>query len=599
MKHAKAEDKPQVRSGFYTYKRLLTYLRPYIGKFLFAIFAMSIFGATDGAIPYLLKMVLDDVFGNQDKTKLMDLVQILLAFSILRGLFGFLEKYLTASVGHSIVRDLRNEVFDKFLTLSPSFFERTASGGLISRITNDALLVRTALTDAGASLLRDSVRIIALISVSFYLDPYLALIAFVGFPFCIYPVIVFGKKVKRFSKTGQEQFGDLTGLLSEVITGHKVIRVFRREKFERERFRRENDVYTGFLLKAEKYGALSSPTNEVLATLAIAAVVVYGGLSVISGVRSQGEFIAFITSVFLLYEPFKKLSRINATLQTGLAAADRIFDVIDTPEDVKDEGTIELEDRVKKIVFDKVSFSYQSKIGEEQDVLKNISFSVASGSTIALVGMSGAGKSTLVNLLPRFYDPTKGAITINGHNLSDLSLSSLRNSISLVSQHVFLFNDTIYHNISYGKANASREDVLGSAKRAYALEFIEGLPNGIETDIGEQGMRLSGGQRARISIARALLKDSPILILDEATASLDNDSEDQVQSAIDELMRGRTTFVIAHRLSTVRTADVILVMKGGEIVEKGTHDDLLEKDGEYARLHAIQFKSSTKFIQNV
>jgi ATP-binding cassette, subfamily B, bacterial MsbA len=585
-------------SGFVTYKRLLTYLRPYLSKFLLAIVSMAIFGATDGAIPYLLKMVLDDVFGSQNKQMLWVLVGILMVFSVVRGLFGFLQKYLTAMVGHSIVKDLRNQIFDKFLVLSPSYFEKTASGGLISRVTNDALLVRTALTDAVASLLRDTIRIIALVSVAFYLDPILALIAFIGFPLCIYPVIVFGKKVKRFSRSGQEQFGGITGLLGEVISGHKVIRIFSRENFERKRFEKENETFTNYQLKAEKYGALSSPTNEVFATLAIAAVLVYGGLSVIGGVRTQGDFIAFITSVFLLYEPFKKLSRINATLQTGLAAADRIFELIDEPVEVEDKGTLLLDSAINQITFDKVSFSYSKNTDSNIPVLYELNFTINNGTTIAIVGESGAGKSTLVNLLPRFYEATSGKILIDNKDITLFTLDSLRRQISLVSQHVFLFNDTIYNNIVYGRESATEEEVREAAKKAYALEFIERLHKGFDTDIGEQGMRLSGGQRARISIARALLKDAPVLILDEATASLDNESEDQVQRAIDALMSGRTTFVIAHRLSTIQSADSIFVMKAGKIVERGSHQELLQLEGEYARLYNIQFKKSVQMVEN-
>ncbi len=589
-------------NGFQTYKRLLRYLKPYLGKFLFAIGAMAIFGATDGAIPYLLKIILDDVFGSQNKHMLWVLVGVLVVFSVVRGVFGFLEKYLTATVGHSIVKDIRNQIFEKFLTLSPAYFERTPSGGLVSRVTNDALLVRTALTDAAASLLRDSVRIIALISVAFYLDPMLALIAFIGVPFCIYPVILFGKKVKRFSRIGQEQFGDITGLLSEVISGHKVIRIFSRESHEKKRFEDENSKFTNMLLKAEKYGALSSPTNEVLATLATAAIIVYGGLSVIGGVRTQGDFIAFITAVFLLYEPFKKLSRINATLQTGISAADRIFELLDEPVEVEDIGSEVVSSPILNVAFDSVSFSYDRFSYEGREgaartpiaVLEDVSFTVSQGTTVALVGASGAGKSTLVNLIPRFYDVTEGSILFNGRDIRSFTLASLREQISLVGQHVFLFNDTVRNNILYGKEGVSEEDLLTAAKRAYALEFIESLPDGFEQEIGEQGMRLSGGQRARISIARALLKDAPVLILDEATASLDNESEEQVQNAIDELMQGRTTFVIAHRLSTIRSADIILVMKSGRIVEQGSHEELLSIGGEYARLYDIQFRTSAE-----
>ena len=553
---------------------------------------MSIYGVTDGAIPLLLKTVLDDVFGNSDKQMLIYIVVGLLVFSVIRGIFGFLEKYLSASVGHSVVRDIRNDIFGKLLQMSPDFFEKQASGGLISRITNDALLVRTALTDAGASIMRDTVRIIALLGIAIYLDPLLACIAAIGFPLCIYPVIRFGKRVKKLSRSGQEQFGGMTGLLNEVIQGHKVVSIFLREKFELDRFKEENNNYTQVQLKAEKYGALSSPTNEVLATLAVAAIIVYGALSVMDNARTQGDFIAFITSIFLLYEPFKKLSRVNTTLQAGMAAAERILEVIDTESNVKDSGTVILNREIDSLEFRNVSFVYQSKY----KALENINFLAKSGQTIALVGMSGSGKSTLVNLIPRFYDVSLGSILINGRPIQEYTLPSLRENISLVGQNVFLFSDTIYNNISYGRTGASKEEIERAAELSYSTDFINNLEDGFQSQVGEQGGRLSGGQKARIAIARALLKDSPILILDEATASLDNDSEEQVQKALEVLVRGRTVFVIAHRLSTVRSADLILVMKEGSIVERGSHEELLKIQGEYSRLYEIQFKKDERSV---
>ncbi len=577
-----------------TFKRLVSYLKPYKWTFSTSILSMTIFGATDGLIPYFLKKILDDVFGSKNKEMLKYLVIALVIFSVVRGVFGFLEKYLSARVGYSVVRDIRNEIFNKVLYASVGFLEAVPSGGIISRVTNDSLLVRTALTEAGASLLRDSVRVIALLVVAFYLDPTLAMMAFIGFPFCVLPVLKFGKRVKKLSRKGQEQFGGITGLLSEVISGAKVVRAFTREKWEEERFNRENNNFNEVLLKAEKYGALASPTNEVLATLAIAGIIVYGALSVIGGVRTQGDFIAFITSVFLLYEPFKKLSRVNTTLQTGISAADRIFEFIDTEDIVKDEGREELSSDSLSVEFKNVGFSYDSS-GKE--VVIDVSHKVLPNSMLALVGMSGSGKSTLVSLLPRFYDVTRGQILINGLDIRDYTIASLRGKLSLVSQHVFLFDDTVYNNIAYGREGATRDEVIQAARGANALEFIEQMDNQFDTKIGEQGYKLSGGQRARISIARALLKNSPLLILDEATSSLDNDSEEQVQTAIDELMVGRTVIVIAHRLSTIRSADCILVMKSGKIIETGDHETLLKVGGEYRRLYDIQFKDTNVLRQ--
>lgn len=572
-----------------TYKRLLKYLKPYKGTFIIGILSMTVFGATDGLIPYFLKKILDDVFGSKNQEMLKYLVIALVVFSVVRGLFGFLEKYLSAKVGHSVVRDIRDEIFRKVLHMSVGLLEGMPSGGIISRVTNDALLVRTALTDSGASLLRDTVRVIALLTVAFYLDPFLAMLAFIGFPLCVYPVLKFGKKVKKLSRAGQEQFGGITGLLGEVISGAKVVRAFLREPWEERRFKDENERFTAVLLKSEKYGALASPTNEVLATLAVAGVIVVGALSVIKGVRTQGDFIAFITSVFLLYEPFKKLSRINTSLQSGIAAADRIFEFLDIEDAVKDDGVLELSRDIQSVRFNKIGFSYEPT---SKEVLIGIDYELQAGTMLALVGMSGSGKSTLVSLLPRFYDVVSGSIEINGKDIRNYKLPSLRSQISLVGQHVFLFDDTIFNNIAYGREGVSKEEVYEAALKANATEFIDELPQGFDTRIGEQGLKLSGGQRARISIARALLKNSPILILDEATASLDNDSEEQVQKAIDQLMIGRTVIVIAHRLSTVRTANCILVMKGGKIVEKGSHEELLNVGGEYRRLYDIQFKDT-------
>ncbi|MCB0322008.1 MAG: ATP-binding cassette domain-containing protein [Bdellovibrionales bacterium] len=574
------------------YRRLLSYLTPYRKTFFLALGAMVMYGATDGAVPYLLKRVLDDVFGSQNETMLLYLVGIIMAFAVIRSFFGFFQRYLAAAVGLGIIKDLRNEISEKLLTLSPAFYHLHSTGALISRVTNDTLLVRSALTDATASILRDTVRVIALLIVAFYLDPLLALIAFVGFPLGLYPMIRFGKKVRRLSRRGQDQFGGLTGLLQETIVGHKVVQAFGREGYENERFRAENQLFTDTLLRAEKYGALASPTNEIVASLAIAAVIFYGGFSVISGVRTQGDFIAFVSAMFLLYEPLKKMSRVNNLVMTGVAAAERIFEILDTKADIADApGAIEVDAHGAAIDFASVSFAYENSIeGEPQLVLRDVSLQIQPGETVALVGASGSGKSTFVNLLPRFYDPNAGRITIGGTDIREVTLASLRRSVAIVSQHTFLFNDTIHHNIAYGRLEASTEEIIEAAKAANAHTFISALPDGYQTVIGEQGLKLSGGQRARIAIARALLKDAPVLILDEATASLDSESEGLVQEAIDHLMQGRTVLVIAHRLATIREANRIAVFSAGRIIELGSHDELLQRGGEYAKLYRLQFR---------
>lgn len=573
-------------NSFAAYKRLLKYLKPYFGQFLIALTAMGIYGATDGAVPYILKRVLDDIFGSRNEALLWQLVSVILIFAVLRGAFGFLERYLIASVGLKIVRDIRNDICQHLLSLSPSFFSKNNSGTLVSRMTNDTLQVKAALTDAAGSVLRDSIRVIALLVAALYLDPVLGGIALIGFPLALFPVMKFGKKVRKLSRMGQDNFGDLTSLLQEIILGSKVIQSFTNEQQEQKRFEKENQNLTDVFRKAEKYGALSGPSNEVLASLAIAGIILYGGFSVISGVRTQGDFIAFITSLFLLYDPLKKIGRVNTIIQTGLAASERIFEVIDTKSEITEvKNPIILQTKAPSIEYRDVAFTYNKGFA-----LKNINLKIKAGETIALVGMSGGGKSSLVNLLPRFYDPTIGEVFIDNVNIKNYSLESLRESIAIVSQHTFLFNESIFHNIAYGKKNATLEEVEAAAKAAFADEFISKLAHGYDSKIGEQGLNLSGGERARITIARALLKNAPILILDEATASLDSEAEHIVQQAIDNLMKNKTVLVIAHRLSTIRQASRIVVLKNGEIVEIGSHSELLNLGQEYNKLHRLQFQ---------
>ncbi len=547
---------------------------------------MVIFGASDGAIPYLLKHVLDDVFGAGSREMLWFLVGAILGLAVIRSIFGFIQRYFAEAVGLKIIRDLRDDISAHLLKLGPDFYNANTTGNLISRMTNDTLLVRQALTDASVTLIRDSIRIIALTITAFVLDPVLATIAFVGVPLGIYPIIRFGKRVKKLSRVGQDQLGGLTTTLHEIILGHKVIQAFSREKEELTRFKDENEITTKTYIKAGKYSALSRPTNEFLGSLAVAGVIIYGGVSVIDGIRTQGDFIAFLTAMFLLYEPLKKIGRVHNAIQTGISAAERVFEIVDTPPSIINaENAKELVLTKGHIVYDNVSFAYEN----DEPVLHNINLTIEPGESLALVGMSGGGKSTIVNLLPRFYDPTVGSITIDNQNLKDVTLESLRKNIAIVSQHTFLFNDTVLYNIGYGLPNATEEKIIETAKAAYAHEFISKLPNSYQTIIGEQGLRLSGGERARIAIARALLRDAPILVLDEATASLDSEAEDLVQKAIELLMKGRTVLVIAHRLATIRNASRIAAVVNGRVVETGSHEELLQLNGEYAKLYRLQF----------
>jgi len=577
-------------------KRLLGYLKPHRKKFFVAVAAMAVYGMTDGVIPFLLKNILDKIFGEQDLSMLYVIPALLVGFAVLRAGFGFAQQYLSASVGLSIVEDIRNDINRKLLDLSPSFYNASRAGNLISRMTNDTLLVRTALTDASAALLRDSIRICALVFAAIWLDPVLGTIALFIFPLAIYPIIRFGKKVRKHSRVGQDQFGGLTSNLGETIAGYKVIQSFNLQEMIQKRFLQENSVLTRTLKKAERYGALSGPTNEVFSSLAIAAIIIYGGSSVISGSRTQGQFVAFLVALFLMYDPAKKLGKINNTIQTGFSAAERIFELLDEEIEISEKEnarTLQLAGSKGEgsIKFEDLSFSY-SEPGEP--VLSGISLEVPHGKTLALVGPSGGGKSTLVSMLPRYYDPVRGRVLIAGEDIREVSLKSLRDAVSVVDQHTFLFNDTIAANIGFGDVSANMDKIRSAAKAASALGFIEELPEGFDTVIGEQGLRLSGGQRARIAIARALIKDSPILVLDEATAALDSESEQYVQEAIENLMEGRTVVVIAHRLATVRSADQIAVIDKGKVAELGTHEELLSQDGIYTKLHSMQFGSESE-----
>jgi subfamily B ATP-binding cassette protein MsbA len=491
-----------------------------------------------------------------------------------------------SSIGLRIVTDLRNKLYEQIQKQSLSFFAEHPTGLLMSRITNDVQSVQTASAEAITALVKDSFMLISLVGVIFYTDWKLALIAIVVFPLTIYPIAMFGRKMRKVTTSTQITMGTLNSLLQETISGTRIVKAFGMEKYESKRFAAENERLFKYNMKAVSVNAISSPLMDFLGGLGIAAVIFYGGYNVVQGHSTPGTFFSFIAALLMLYEPVKRLTNINNTINQGIAGADRIFSIIDLTPDIEDKpGAINLPPINRGIDIENVTFCY-----EKIPVLKNINLSIKSGEVIAFVGMSGGGKTSLVNLIPRFYDVSEGRILIDGHDIMDVSLQSLRKQIAIVTQQTILFNDTVRNNIAYGDIERTEDDIINAAKAANAHDFIMRLPKGYDANIGELGTKLSGGEKQRLSIARALLKNAPILILDEATSSLDTEAEIEVQDALDNLMKGRTTLVIAHRLSTIRNADRIVTLVNGEIIEEGDHETLLKKKGEYFRLYNLQFK---------
>lgn len=567
------------------YIRLLAYLKPYIWPyFVLAMMCMVAFGATDGVLPFLVQRIIDDVFTSKDETALTYLPGVIVGIFAFRGLMNFGQSYFNDYVGLRIINDVRNGLNRHFQALSVSFFYRHPTGTLLARVNSDVHLLRYAITDALASFMKDAVSLGALMVVAFMKDWFLASMAFVVFPASVLPIMRLSRKIKRFTRRGQIRTGTLTALLQESIQGNRIVKAFGMENYEDQRYQQENWRLFKQSLRASRIKAIVAPSMEMLASIGIGAVVWYGGWSVINGGRTQGEFMAFMAAMFLMYGPFKGIARTYTAVHQGLAGAERVFEILDEAPEIADKTDAQVARPFSKsIQFHQVSFAYK-----DAPVLKGVDLRIEAGQRVALVGMSGVGKSTLVDLIPRFYDVRAGRVTIDGVDVRDLTVPSLRAQIGIVTQHTFLFNDTIRNNIAYGEPGRGMEDISAAAKAANAHEFILTLPNGYESVIGEMGMQLSGGQRQRLAIARALLKNAPILILDEATSSLDAESERLVQEALETLMATRTTIVIAHRLSTIRKADRIVVLVDGGVAEEGTHEELLRMSGEYSRLYAIQ-----------
>ncbi|ABA88508.1 phospholipid/lipopolysaccharide-flipping ABC transporter MsbA [Syntrophotalea carbinolica DSM 2380] len=567
------------------YQRLWRYSKPYLPRVFLAMFASIVVSGVDVATAKLVKPFVDDVLMAADRG-LANLVPIIvIGLAVCKGGGRYIQEYFIKTAGQMVVQDIRNDLYRHSMNLSMGYFSRSSTGNVMSRILNDVGALQRSAADVMVDGLRESFTLMGLTFVAFQSDWRLATIAFLVMPVSIVPASVIGRRIKENTRRGQRTMGTLTRVLQESLAGIKVIKAFGSEDRECQRFRTENKRFYHFIRKVLKYDSAATPVIEILSSFGIGAVLWYGIRRVSDGAMTQGDLSAFIAALFMMYAPMKRLTKVSNTIQRSLGAAERVFELMDEVPEIADQpDAIQAPRAVGNIVFEHVGFSY----GDEP-VLHDLNLSIRAGEIAALVGPSGGGKSTVIGLLNRFYDPQQGAIHIDGYDIRQLTQDSLKQSMALVDQETFLFNDTVWNNIRYGRPEASDSEVEEAARQAYADEFVRAMPDGYETVIGDRGVRLSGGQRQRICIARAILRDAPILLLDEATSALDTESEATVQKALVNLMNNRTTIVVAHRLSTVMHADKIVVLEGGRIREIGRHQDLLSGDGLYRRLYEMQF----------
>ena len=597
-------NKKNIKKDLSVLKRLLPYILPYKKRLIMAVISMAVVSALTGALAYIVKPLINNIFITKSYTELILIPLLVVLIFLVKNVFYYAEFYYIGSVGQNIIRSLRDEVYSVIVKLPVSKLNKIPTGVLIARITYDINIIQRTVSDSVSAVMKDILTMIVLLAVVFYMDFYLAIAVLVLFPLVIFPVTLLGKKARKTSTDTQNEMGSITKFLDETISGLRMVKAYNMEEFEIKRFKKLSDNLYRFFMRMTKIRGLTVPFVELIGGISVAAIIFIGGLQVIKFGYTPGNFFSFLTAILLLYEPVKSLSRLNNSLQEGIAAGTRIFGILDEKPEEKG-GKTSVPKEITTLEIKALYFGYgkydgveeKEKTGERFD-LKDINIKINKGEIVAVVGFSGAGKSTISMLLPRFYEPSAGEININGIDIKEFNLKELRDSISYVSQNVVLFNESVRFNIEYGTSGKSMDEIINAAKLAFADEFIKNLPEGYDTLVDESGSRLSGGEKQRILIARAFLKDAPILILDEATSSLDGESEKKIQQAlfgnkeskgggsksIGGLCRNKIVLIIAHRLSTVKHADTIYVLEKGKIVESGSHEDLIKLEGIYKNL---------------
>ncbi len=576
--------------------RILTAVKPYKLILGIAMICMVLVAAFSAAQAYMVKPLLDKIFFEQNSRMLNILPLALVGIFLFKGFFYYSYSVLLEKVGQSVIRDFRKKIYKHLQALPLEYYHKTPTGELISRIISDVTLIQSAVSHALVGILKDTFQVLGLLGVIFYQNWKLASMSMVFLPLALIPIILFGRMHRKLSTENQKTTAHVSNILHETISGIRIVKAFCMENYEINRFTKRIENLLRIIIKDSKVKNFSHSFMELLGGIFVAWIIWYGGHEVLKGLSTPGTFFSFLTALVMIYEPIKGISRMNSTIQQGLAAATRVFAILDIkPKIIDKPGAHSLPPLGQSIELQNVSFHYDNNI----EVLNGIDLSVKKGELLAIAGPSGGGKTTLVNLIPRFFDVTGGSILIDGKDIREVTMNSLRDQIAMVTQETILFNDTIRNNIAYGDLNKSEDEILEAANAAHALGFIKELPDEMDTVIGESGAKLSGGQRQRLSIARALLKNAPILILDEATSSLDTESEREVQKALENLMKNRTTFVIAHRLSTIQNADRIIIIQDGRIIEEGTHESLLTKEGVYETLHKMQYAGEDQDLLRV